>query len=109
MLEGSDNDAVFLIDNGGMPQTDFPRTDADFQILSRNRSRVIAAQWADEIFSVTRGRFGGIVLPAVVINGKSYDSIKIWGFDPAARPGYTGTDDNKRHIYSYNFTVVIGG
>lgn len=108
-LEGSPEEVAAIIDNGGTVQTQYDRTDAAFQIIARADSRVTAQRNANILAAVMRGRFGGVVLPAVTVEGEVYPAITAWAFLPQSKPGYIGIDENRLHMWSANFIIVIGG
>lgn len=108
-LEGSPNDCTAIIDNGGVPSVEIDRTDAQFQFITRSTSRVAAGIAANNLTSVMRGRFGGLTLPAVTVEGHDFPEVVVWSFTPQQKPGYIGIDENRLHMWSANITVVIGG
>lgn len=108
-LENSPEEVVAIIDNGGIVQTQYDRTDAAFQIISRSVSRVTAQRKANILAAVMRGRFGGVELPEVTVEDETYPAVTVWAFLPQSKPGYIGIDENRLHMWSANFIIVIGG
>lgn len=108
-LEGSPEECTALLDNGGDVSVEIDRTDAAIQTITRSTSRVRAGRIANELASIMRGRFGGLTLPEVTVEGDIYPEAEVWSFKPQSKPGYIGIDENRLHLWSANFTVVIGG
>lgn len=108
-LSGSPAEVVAIVDNGGEVSVYIDRTDVAIQIIARGVSRVETQRRANELAAIMRGRFGGLELPEVTVEGDIYPAIIAWGFTPQSKPGYIGIDENRLHMWSANFTVIIGG
>lgn len=108
-LEGSAEEIVTVVDNGGMTEPWYERTDVAIQIIARGASRVESQRRANELAAIMRGRFGGVELPEVTVEGEVYPAVTAWGFLPQSKPGYIGIDENRLHMWSANFIIVIGG
>ncbi len=109
LLEDSPQEITAIIDNGGSVEPWYERTDVGIQMLTRAVSRVSGGNIANRFTAIMRGRFGGVTLPAVTVEGELYPAVVAWSFVPQSKPGYVGIDENRLHLWSANYTIVIGG
>ncbi len=108
-LENSPQEVTAIIDNGGNVLPWYERTDVAIQTITRSVSRVSAGHIANTLTAIMRGRFGGVTLPEVTVEKEVYPEVVAWSFVPQSKPGYIGIDENRLHMWSANFTIVVGG
>ena len=116
VVDGWDDDSAsesnMIRQTGGTTPSWFTREDYTVQILTRAKEKLYAHSEINEIYQNLRNRFG-LILPA--ITGKIKDvnvvfpAVMTAQVSPLQIPGYIGTDNNRRHLYSYNIKIVIGG
>jgi len=107
--EGLENDIVVLVDNGGDDSAEIDRKDVSVQVLSRGEDRDDAEARGREIHALLRGRFCQTTLPAVTVGTDVYPAVTAWRFIARGGLVYTGTDENRLHVWSGNYIVTIGG
>lgn len=108
-LEGMGSDVVAVVDNGGETRPYYDRIDVAVQVLARGVSRPGTGRRIAEVADHLRGRFGGQVLPEVIVEGVTYPEVITAAIIAQTKAGYIGIDENRLHMWSANFTVTVGG
>ena len=102
----SPDECVMLFQSGGIVSHYLGREDYTVQFISRYRDMGKALSELMKVYTAIKNIFR-ITLPAVTINGTVYPLLIAWQISPMQSPGYIGTDENGRHMYSVNFIVTI--
>lgn len=103
----SAEDVIDVLDNGGDDSHYIDRQDAAVQIMSRSQvSKTASSVMINDIYNLIKNVFG-LTLPAVTVDGVLYPEVKTWRIVPVQRPGYIGSDEVGRFLYSFNVTITI--
>lgn len=105
---GGENESIAIIQTGGDPQHWYKRQDYTVQFIGRGLEKVPTKQKLDSIYQELRNRFG-LILPEITVESVTYPELLTAQVSPLQVPGYIGVDDNKRHMYSFNVLIVVGG
>lgn len=104
-LTDTPEESLNVIDNGGEDVAFYPRKNHLVQVISRASSKTKAQKNAQDVFEELRNRFG-LELPAVTVDGESYDAVKTYQISPNQIPGYIGSDDSHLEMWSVNFRII---
>lgn len=116
VVDGWEDDSLdesnLMRQTGGTTPPWFPRQDYTVQFITRAKEKLYAHSEINEIYHELRNRYG-CTLPAITVKIKGEDmvfpAIIAAQMSPLQIPGYIGTDNNRRHLYSYNLKVIVGG
>ena len=100
------SDSVLLIQTGGEYRPVIKTQYFTAQVLALFHSRVESFANITEIYNALNDRYG-IDLPEVIVGSVTFPEVHTSKIVALQTPGYIGTDDNGRHMWSVNFMITV--
>lgn len=100
------DEVIVLSVSGGDVEHNHERTEYAVQLLCRSLDMMTAYHRINAVYEVLKNRFS-FLLPKVAIGNFVFPAIQVAQASPVQAPGYIGTDDRGRHMYSVNFIFTV--
>lgn len=101
----SPEDCIMIQGDSGEINHWYDRKDWQVQIISRAASRTGARVNSYTVFEKLKNRFG-LELPDVTVDGELFEGFKTYQISPIQSPGYIGSDEAGREMFSFNITLT---
>lgn len=96
---------VLLIDNGGTEKPWVKYQTCTVQVVARDVDAPKAKVLADALFVYVTSRFG-LILPAITVDGVVHAQVSTAQISALQVPYYLGPDEDGRHEYVFNITII---
>lgn len=97
---------IQIIEEGGTSTAWFKFQNYTIQIITRDIDSPKARVTAYLVYGLLDNKFG-LELPAVIVDGVNYATIKFAQISANTEPGFIGYDDNGRAEYSNTYRFLI--
>jgi hypothetical protein len=104
----SPDEAMLVQQTGGDHNHRDIRKDYTIQFLCRSRDSVDGKGIAEQVYAEMQNKFR-VLLPEVIIATVTYPEVQTAQISPIQLPAYIGTDEEGRHMWSFNMVVTTGG
>ena len=105
--ENAVDECVRIDGTGGVPGHQFPRIEDRVQLLSRSLNKLNAQNNIQLVYGQLFNQYA-LTLPAYVCGGSlpTYPAVRVAQISPIQTPCYIGTDDQGRHIWTFNIVIT---